>query len=428
MIFRRRRRSIARVERFRPNLIIGAVLFIVSAAARAADAPPPVFSAALRETFDAWAVPTGMRTGTVALNKLQLSATLDGTRAGLAGWSIHAQVFRTDGESLSARLGDIQTSDNIEALPVTRLFEAWVQKSFGTGDRTLSFRVGLLDYNADFDSTETASLFVNSSHGIGPDISKSGRNGPSIFPVSALGARFAWLPSKRWTVRAGVYDGVAGDPAHPRRFATARLARSDGALIAAQVDYQLSEGARIEAGIWHYTATTVFALDPARAAHAQGFYTSVDGALMPGDRLRGWLRAGVADGRVQPVRSYIGGGLVLQPWTSRPDDRIGLSIASAEVSDAGTMSTDRRGAETTVEATYQLKVSERLALQPDLQYVHWPSGNPSALDALAIGLRVVLTAGFPRPAPATQASDPTVPPEGPKPPDQPSPGASQGPN
>ena len=81
-------------------------------------------------------------------------------------------------------MADIQTADNIEAVPVTRLFEAYLAKVWGTKDRSLGIRFGLIDLNSQFDTNDTASLMLNSSHGIGPDLSRSGRSGPSIYPVT----------------------------------------------------------------------------------------------------------------------------------------------------------------------------------------------------------------------------------------------------
>src|SRR5947209_3746235 len=88
----------------------------------------PLIAVAARETFDAFAVPTGTNPGIALLNKIQLSATIRGEQLGLSGWNMHAQVFRFDGQSLSKHLGDVQTADNIEAVPVTRLFEAYVAR------------------------------------------------------------------------------------------------------------------------------------------------------------------------------------------------------------------------------------------------------------------------------------------------------------
>ena len=391
--------------------------FALPTPVNAQDAPPSV-TVAVRDTADFWTVTSGSDPGSVALNKLQLSATLNGDRSGLTGWSLHGQVFRADGGSLSARLGDIQTADNIETPPVTRLFEAWLQKTFGTGDRTLALRAGLLDYNADFDSLDTASLFLNSSHGIGADVARSGLNGPSIFPVSALGMRAAFSPSATWTFRLAVFDGVPGDLENPRRFATVRLRPGDGALIATQIDFHLSDKARVALGAWQYSRPLPQIAQPTTSALDHGIYAAIEGPWPGQDRISGWLRFGYAAGKVQPVKSYVGAGVVLKaPLPGRPDDRLGLAVARASVS-ADNAGLPLAGTETSVEATYQFKVSDGLALQPESQYIICPSGHSDARDGFAFGLRLIFTAGYPRKAPATQASDPTVPPDGPQAPDQ----------
>lgn len=361
---------------------------------------------------------SGTDPGPSELNKLQISATVNGDRWGLDGWSIHGQVFRADGDSLSARLGDIQTADNIETVPVTRLFEAWLQKSFGSGDRTFGVRAGLLDYNADFDSIDTASLFMNSSHGIGADIARSGQNGPSIFPVSALGARAAFSPSKQWTLRLAVFDGVPGNPAHPRRFVDVGVRPRDGAFFAGQLDYHLTDKARVAVGAWRYSRALPQFTDPTKRWIDQGGYAEVEGPLPGHDKLSAWLRIGWAQGKVQPISSYVGAGIVMKsPLRTRPDDRFGIAVARATVS-FDPLGVQTRGAETSIETSYQFKVTDSMAIQPDSQYIVDPSGRSGSRDGFAFGIRIIWTAGYPRETPATQASDPTVPPDGPQPPDQ----------
>lgn len=384
---------------------------------------PPAVSVALRETFDLWDnVAGGVRTGVVALNKLQVSGTVQGEPFGLPGFSAHAQVFRTDGSSLSERVGDIQTASNIEALPTFRLFESWIDKRFGDDQRSFAIRAGLMDLNSDFDSVQTASLFINSSHGIGPDLSRSGRNGPSIFPVSALGLRLSWLPSTRWTFRVAAFDGAPGDPLRPRAFVSVRLAPDDGALTIAQVDYHISESAKIEVGAWRYSASTE-PVSPTTTdrQHDRGFYASIEGPIPGAHGWTAWLRAGAADRQAQSVSSYLGGGVVSQGLLrGRPDDRLGLAIARAGIGAPASAALGVSRSETTIELSYQYKVHNTLAVQPDVQWIDHPAGIAGARSALVLGLRIVLTAGFPRQAPATDAADPTVPPDGPQPPEQPS--------
>ncbi|GAC1571740.1 MAG: carbohydrate porin [Sphingomicrobium sp.] len=387
--------------------------------ARAASGPalaeekdaPPTLSVAFRDTFDAWSVPLGVDPGSAVLNKFQLSGTLSGDKIGLRGWSAHAQIFRVDGRSLSDHLGDIQTADNLEAVPITRLFEAWIARQWGEENRSIAIRAGLIDLNSQFDSVDPASLFINSSHGIAPDLSRSGRNGPSIYPVSSAGLTLTAVPSSRLTFRLGVFDGVAGDPDRPRAFVAERLGRHDGLLTIAQLDYQLSKESRIETGIWRYTAA-VPASDGG-SAHDAGAYTSIEAPLHFAPRLSGWVRAGVADRHAQTVAGYIGMGAVQQgTFPGRPDDRLGIAVAHAVIGSPSVESFSLHHAETSFELSYQIKLSERIAVQPDVQYIRHPAAIADAPDALGFGLRIVLSTGFPKKPQATDPTDPTVPPDG----------------
>ena len=399
------------MKRVSASIVMIAALAL-PAPAQTADGPAAAFSVAARETFDIWDnVAGGVRSDALLLNKLQLSASASAP-FGLPGLSVHAQLLRTDGRSLSARVGDIQTVSNIEAVPATRLFESWVEQRFGDKDDFLAVRVGLLDLNADFDSITTSALLINSAHGIGTDLARSGANGPSIFPVSAAGLRLSWLPSPKWTFRLAAFDGVPGDPDRPKAFAAVHLRHSDGALLIAQGDYNLSDAAKIEAGAWRYTArrAPVAGFVP---HHDGGAYASIESPIPGQDIWSGWLRAGFARGQI--VSSYLGVGVVAKGLLHRrPDDRLGLGLARAGISGAARAALGLPRAETTIETSYQMRMSDRFAVQPDLQYVRHPAGIARADDALVAGLRLILTEGYPRHASATDPTDPTVPPEGPQ--------------
>jgi len=399
--------------------VLGAAFCAVAGAQACAEDTPPPVSLSVRDTIDLWDnAAGGVRPGVVVLNKLQLSGTVQGDPLGLPGLSVHGQVFRTDGASLSRRVGDIQTVDSIEAEPVTRLFEAWIEQKFGDDRRSIALRAGLIDLNADFDSIQAASLFVNSSHGIGADLSRSGVSGPSIYPVSATGARLSFLPSKTWTFRLAVFDGVAGEPDRPKAFVAERLAPADGALLIGQADYHLSDSAKIEAGLWHYTGTVPSLPAPGRAVHDQGGYASIEGPIPAAKGWSAWGRIGVAAGKAQVIDRYIGFGVVrTAPFKGRKDDRIGIAIAEAHIGAPARESMGLPHAETSIEASYQLKLGTSFAAQPDVQYIVHPAAMSGTRDALVFGLRLVFTAGFPKQAPATESADPTVPPDGPQPPD-----------
>lgn len=371
----------------------------------------PTLTVAARETFDAFDVPAGTDPGSAILNKIQVSATLRGEQLGLSGWLIHAQLIRFDGQSLSRRLGDIQTADNIEAVPLTRLFEAYLSKMWDTGDHSLALRFGLIDLNSQFDSIDPASLMLNSSHGIGPDLSRSGRNGPSIYPVTAAGSTVTWVKSKNWTFRLGVFDGVAGSPSAPHAFFAERLKPSDGLFVIGQTDWQLIKTSRLEAGAWGYTAAQEG--PDGQKAHDRGAYISYEAPLNLLPRLNFWLRGGVANAQAQPVAGYLGGGLVQQGiFGDRPDDRLGFAIAHVMIGEPATRALNLHHAETSLEITYQAKISRRFIIQPDVDYIHHPAGVSRAPDSVGIGLRFVYAIAYPIRMTASDPGDPTIPPDG----------------
>jgi porin len=347
--------------------------------ALAADPPPP-FSVAVRETLDLWDnVSGGLTTGGAALNKLQVSATLQGDVLRLPGFAFHIQVFRLDGNSLSNEIGDIQTASNIEGGRLTRLFEAWAERRWGDDKSSVAARVGLLDLNADFDSID----------------------------------RLTWAPNKAWTFKGAAFDGISGDPSAPTAFVRSRLAPSDGALLIAQADYHIADASQAEVGTWRYTkAVTGF---DGRRGNGQGVYGSITGAAPGAPDWVGWVRGGVANADVQTVGGYLGAGVVRKGlFHSRPEDRAGFSVARAFIGDPARAALGVSRAETSLEGSYQVKVNQTFALQPDLQYIDHPAGRAGAHSALVFGLRVVLTGGYPNKAPpAAEQADPTVAPDGP---------------
>lgn len=340
----------------------------------------------------------GIARGTRYLDNLDLQVAVDADR--LVGWRgarLFVYALHNNGTAFSGDLvGDFQTVSNIETgVRATRLFEAWIEQDIGAA----SIKAGLYNLNAEFDTTRTATLFLNASHGIGPDYSQSGENGPSIFPVTSLAVRGAIDLGDAWHARLAILDATPGDPARPRRTAVGLSAR-DGALIAGEIDH-VAGRTRMVLGGWVYSASFArLTTEPfGRAQGNKGGYASLEHRLAGAhdDAPRGpsgWLRIGVADARFNAVTHYLGGGLV-QAGTiaGRADDRIGVSLAAARFGDrhrrvgfGADVAGDRH--ELIVEATYLAALTPWLSIQPDLQYVINPGGDPRLGDALVLGMRV----------------------------------------
>jgi porin len=355
-------------------------------------------------TFDIWHnARGGIRKGTRYLDNLDLTAKVDAERAfGWRGATLFAYALYNNGAGLSRDLvGDFQSASNIEtAVRAARLFQAWVEQKLA-GEKA-SVKFGLYDLNSEFDGQQTGALFVNSSHGIGPDFSQSGKNGPSIFPVTSLAVRADYRLSSQWQVRAAVLDGVPGDPAHPKRTAI-KLGHGDGALMVAEVEHEAGR-TRAVVGYWRYTSrsddvlATARAGEPVRGSGNDGIYMTVERRFVPPNHqaesgLRGWLRLGFADDRYNPLDHYLGGGLVYTgPFEGRPEDRAGIAFARAHWGNPYRRSLaikDIRSptTELSVEATYRAVVNKWLTLQPDVQYIVNPGGDENDRDALSFGLR-----------------------------------------
>lgn len=351
----------------------------------------------------------GVERGTAGPGLLEAALALD--MDALAHWK-DARVFVRGiamyGEDVSALVGALNAPSNLaNSVATTRLFEAWLERGFV--DDSLSVLVGLYAVETEFDVKETAGLFMNGGFGTGIDLSQSGLNGPCTFPTSCFGMRIAYATPGAYA-RLAVLDGVAGDPDDPRG-THVRLGGDDGALLIGEIGYQPDDAGgrflRAALGAWHYTTefddllAVDAAGDPRRRHGTQGVYALLEGDVCStcnlGRDISGFLRVGMADQRVNPVRYYVGAGLVGAGMIpGRADDTAGIAV-SVPVSGedyrqaqrlAGTP-VDRH--EAAIELAYRWQVSAWFGLQLDAQYIVNPGMDPGLDDAQLLGMRMQFT-------------------------------------
>ena len=378
----------------------------------------PGVDTSLFYTVDALGLVDGGRErGADVLGNLDLVVTTDLEElAGLRGTRALFHGIADHGGSFSDRVGDAQIVSSIEAPETVRLFEAWVETDFAAS--RASARVGLYDVNGEFDVLPSAGLFLNSSYGHGAEFGNSGRNGPSAFPVTSLAARLAWRPTDAGYVRAVVADGVPGDPRHPDATAI-RFDAGDGLLFAVEAGTVGSEVPEVlgrtrirlaelppgerPRGWFHKFAIGVHGytdgLGAGRDRGAVGVHLLAEQSLYverdaPERGLAAFARLSWADAAIGPFDAFASAGLVYRgPCDARPDDRIGLAVAVARFSDRGTPTSGgfRLDYETDVELTWRAPVNDWLTLQPDVQYVRNPGGDPGLDDAWVVGLRGIVS-------------------------------------
>lgn len=377
-------------NRCRPAWLCASAMLVL--AGRAAASEHPLIDIAFVNVTEARAdVSGGLRRGGGVLDKADLTANYNGDDHGDNGLSIFVDLQATGGTQLSRQfVGDALIVSNIEAPPGFRVLDAWAAKDFGK----IAIKGGLVDLNSEFDVQDVAALFLNSAHGIGADFSQAGNNGPSVFPNVGLGAIGTWRPADDWQIKAGIFEGTPGDPAHPGETAIS-IDRDEGALLAVELRNNVSHNFIVGIGGWHYT-TDFEAIDDAsrRIAGNSGLYAMMEGQLYPqagsaDAGLFAWLRIGLADDRVNPIDGTYSEGLVYKAPFGRKDDQAGIAVAHAHFGDPARRSGAVTGiAETNLEATYSFALNEHLSIQPDFQYVISPSADKAIPNAAVIGLRV----------------------------------------
>lgn len=387
-------------------------------------------------TLDALAnVSGGRRRGLELLGEIDLLSTLE--LEPLLGWQggkLYFSGLGTHGGDPSDHVGDAQVVSNIAAFDTWKLYEAWFEQRLWS--EKVGWLLGLYDLNSELEVIPTAELFLHSSQGIGADIGLSGINGPSVFPTTSLGSRLELRPVESFYVLATVLDGVSGDPDQPR--GTQVILRSDdGLLLASEIGFlntprldrplerrtrrqteepelALQEGLRqgyfgkYGVGVWGYTTEQedFFRVDGAgrprthRGTHGAYLFGEQRVYCEPDDRVQGlsvFARIGAADDTVNPVDSYLGGGLVYRGFLpGRDRDRLGLAVAAAHFGADFRQASRLAGEsleswEVTVELTYRVRITRWCQVQPDLQYVVNPGGSSSRHDALVMGARLSVT-------------------------------------
>lgn len=367
----------------------------------------------------------GVKRAPTYLDNLHLQLGIDaGKLAGADGLQFFVDVLRIHGGHPSTLVGDAQGVSNIEGPSLWTLEEAWVQQDLFAGH--FSVLAGRYDLNREFYSLQSSALFLNSSFGIGPEFSQSGLQGPSIFPYTALGARFAFKPTPDIVVRTAVLDGR---PVNRPGSATPVLSSRDGLLLVGEGAYlwrqshaPTSRGTRfligrrsgespyeskVAVGIWHYTtrlddlSETTASGAPQRHHGSTGFYTLADQLLYadaadPSRRVSAFAQLGSGDARVNRFGSYLGFGVTAAGLIrSRPNDQFGVAVASARngshyLARQRMASIPTSNVETTTEFTYLAQITPWLALQPDLQFVRHPDTDPSIRNAWTASLRFEL--------------------------------------
>lgn len=374
----------------------------------------------LVHTFDLLTnVTGGIKRGTVGGGKLEGMIGIDFEKlSGVNGLSFFANIFQLHGDSGPTRnlVGNLNTISNIEALPTTRLSEAWLEQSILGGKG--SIRAGQIVVDTEFLFSQYFSFFITSDWPTNPAVNIP--SGGPAYPLSTPGVRFKLEPTPQTTFLLAVFNGdPAGqcgypDPEQCNRYGL-NFRVNDPPFVISEMQYRYNQDAKatalaggIRIGGWHhfggfsdlrFDVNGLPLADPlsngiARqlrgnsgiyAVHDQQLYRPAGADANSG--VLWFTRVAYSPADRSLVDFYVDGGLIFSKMiSSRPDDAFGVSFLYSHVSkqarehDLDTrlftgLPVPLRNYELSLEASYSASIMPGWTLQPNLQLIFNPGGN-----------------------------------------------------
>jgi porin len=378
----------------------------------------------------------GTSRGFIHLGRFDLSVDADLEK--LVGWTggrFFANTYQIYGRGLTRDyIHNLATISESEALPDSRLYNAYFEQSFYNG--ALNIRVGQQAADVEFFDSQTDDLFINGTFGW-PAIKATNlpAGGPAP-PIAVPGIRVKAALSDRITIFGAVFNGNPAQPGDddPQLRDNHGLAFrvNDPPWVIGQIrfDYDVEIGGRPLAGNftpggWYhtgqfddqrFTAQGLSIADPngtgiaAKLRGNFGIFATIEQTLyrppsvtergvsasLPGVTVFGRIAYSPPDRNL--IDLYLDGGVGFVGFVpGRPLDRFGMAVAYMQISDAD-RNLDRdtqffsglpspvRSNETVLELIYEAHIRPGWLLAPYFQYVFRPSGgipNPNDPNGLS---------------------------------------------
>lgn len=337
-----------------------------------------------------------------ALGHLDVRLGIDAAKLfGWPGTTLRVEAIADEGGKPNGRVGTVQGISNIEVRQnALRLYSTWIETELRPGMKAL---IGLYDLNSEFYATDASSTLIHPAFGIGAELGQTGGNGPSIFPALSLGVRLKAQAASGLYAQGAVLDAVPGDPDHPGR-TEVRLSRGEGVLLVVEAGWQ-ENGAdgpgprHWGLGVWDYSRPAP-RIDGGGTARNIGAYGLAQGVLIDAShgRTLGFLRAGLASGRVNALDAALDAGLMIErPWGLRGPASLSVGVAVARLGrehrDAEAIAGRAlRPLEAALELDLRWRLRPGLAMQPLVQRAWNAAGRPGSA-ATIFGVRWIWSPG-----------------------------------
>ena len=316
----------------------------------------------------------GLKTGIAYLGYAQFGLGIDFEELGWwKGGKLFVKGGNTHGGTPSETLlGDYQVADNIEAGNHTFLQELWFEQKL----KTVTLRLGMQDFNADFAVCEASQLLLNSSFGIHSSLC-SNITLP-IFPTMAWAFNINWDITPEMYIRAGIYDSPIPIEENPYNIKW-RFSKEKGFITSAEYGYNSLIKDHLPGhysiGATYHTAEKEFCI---HLCAEQTIWEHKQRSIEL------FIMSALCKKDIEENNNHfhIGGGVVLNKvFSKRGRDILSLGVTSAVM--ANTLHN-----ETAIELSYCYQVHDNISLQPDIQYIIKPMGIGVPLkNALFLALR-----------------------------------------
>lgn len=385
----------------------------------------------------------GLKQGSVYEGRLNLAVDVDLQKlAGLDQLTFHANMFQIHGGGLSrGSLQNYFVVSGIEALPSTRLYEAYFEKQWG--EKKISLKAGQLAADSEFFNTKYTDVLTNASMGWPAITSLDLPSGGPSPPLAAMGARLLVNVTEQLSVLGGVFNGDqagpgSGDPQERNRYGV-NFRVNDPPLLLGQIQYAWNNkkgdpnpAGQIKFGGWRHFGSFADQRLGSNGVSLASPTSSGEPLLLSGD-IGGWMvfeqkiyrvpksddrgigiftRVSGAPADRNLIDLYADGGIEFIGLSDqRPDDKFGIAAGYAHVSkSAQALDADYRALvnpnwparsfEGLLTAVYQYQIRDGWTLQPNFQYIIHPGGgatSPSSAlpgkvlhNATVLGLRTTL--------------------------------------
>lgn len=318
----------------------------------------------------------GKEKGTMIQGKGSLFLNLETSKLGLwnGGKLFVNGTFTHGGNFSETKVGDYQVVSNIDAGSLTYIHELWfLQKLWD-----FEIKLGVIDLNSDYLVSNSGSNFLNSSFGV-PSVIAFGLPAP-IYPLTAMGVSASWEISKMFTFKTSIFDGLPTSFENNPHNTNWHINDKDGFQFFNEFELKtnLIEGLNTSTKVGYYYHTGIKDIDnPHYNAYTtkSGYYAVIDQELFKFDQriFNYFIQATYCPtGNLNHNNVYIGSGVVVENIINIPfNNTFGVAIALSEFNNKDLDN------EIALEIFGKIQLCKSLFVQPDMQYIINPMGDPS---------------------------------------------------